>query len=237
MATEDSAKPGSAEHDELMAKMEQTRKEWIEEGEEDDTDRMLNDAIEMAVQQGKGWAPGEKEAYMAKILDDDYIPPIFAENQEELEKSGLAEAFSSLHYDDNPAVVMLEFKKKGTDAYLNGKRNEASNVQFYRDAVNHYYEAVGWAQKIEPLEHKEVSKEAYANIPKISMNNNKSTDEASEYAEKELNEIKSNLYNNAALCHLQLKNWGLVRDDGKKVRIEGFLCLFMRQAWTHNFLF
>ena len=118
MASENSSKPGSAEHDELMAKMKKSRKEWIEEGEEDDTDRMLNDAIEMAVQQGRGWAPGEKEAYMAKILDDDYIPPIFAANQEELEKSGLAEAFSSLNYDDNPAVVMLDFKKSSSSPLM-----------------------------------------------------------------------------------------------------------------------
>ncbi len=115
-------------HDDLLQKMEETRKKWAEEEDEpDDTDRMLDEAISMAVSLGKGWAPGEKEEYMAKILDDDFIPPIFAENQEELERSGLAEAFSTLHYDDSPVIVMLDFKKKGTEAFLNGKRNEKEN--------------------------------------------------------------------------------------------------------------
>ena len=48
-----------------MDTMEKTRKKWIEEdGEEaDDTDRMLQEAIQLAVEQGRGWAPGEKEEY------------------------------------------------------------------------------------------------------------------------------------------------------------------------------
>ena len=197
------------EHDDLLQKLDKTRKKWAEEddGDEDDTDRLLQEAISFAVEQGKGWAPGEKEEYMAKILDDDFIPPIFAENAEELEASGLAEAFSTLHYDDSPEIVMLDFKKKGTDAFLDGKRNEAKNVQYFRDAINHYYEAVAWAAKIEPKEHREARNE-----PKQPKK-----DDAPEYSEQELDEIKSNLYSNAALCHLQLKNWGYVRDDSKKV--------------------
>jgi hypothetical protein len=192
--------------------MEETRKKWAEEEDEpDDTDRMLDEAISMAVSLGKGWAPGEKEEYMAKILDDDFIPPIFAENQEELERSGLAEAFSTLNYDDDPAIVMLDFKKKGTDAFMNGKRNEAKNVQYYRDAVNHYYDAFEWAQKIEPLEHQEQYKKEDGKDVKP-----KAVD-APEYTEKELDEMKSNLCSNAALAHLQIKNWGHVRKDSKKV--------------------
>ncbi len=201
-------------HDELLEKMEATRKKWMEEDGEDadDTDRLLQEAIDMAVQQGRGWAPGEKEAYMAKIFDDDFIPPLFAETEEEVQRSGLAEAFSTLHYDDSPVTVMLEFKKKGTDAFTNGKMNEAHNVQYFRDAVNHYYEAFAWAQKIEPLEHKELARKG--GIVKES----KTMDDETEYTEAELDEIKSNLYSNAALAHLQLKNWGHVRDDSKKVR-------------------
>ena len=204
-----------ARHDALMEKMEATRKKWMEEDgdEADDTDRLLQEAISMAVQQGKGWAPGEKEAYMAKILDDDFIPPLFAESVEEVQKSGLAEAFSTLHYDDSPVTVMLDFKKKGTDAFQNGKRNEAHNVQYFRDAVNHYYEAFVWAQKIEPIEHRQQTKQE----GKIEKEK-KTMDEEPEYTEAELDEIKSNLYSNAALAHLQLKNWGHVRDDSKKVR-------------------
>lgn len=197
-------------HDELMAKMEETREKWLEEddGEQDGTDRLLQEAIDMAVSQGKGWGPGEKEAYMKKILDDDFIPPIFAESQEELERSGLAEAFSSLNYDDSPAIVMLDFKKKGTDAFLNGKRNQTNNVQYFRDAINHYYEAFAWAQKIEPVEHQ---------VQDAKAEPTKGDDEP-QYTEKELDDMKSTLCGNAALAHLQLKNWGYVRDDSKKVR-------------------
>lgn len=224
MTTED--KSLDTRHEELMTKMEETRKKWLEEEEEegqDDTDRLLQEAISMAVSQGRGWGPGEREEYIAKILDDDFIPPIFAETQEELEASGLAEAFSSLHYDDSPAVVALDFKKKGTDAFLNGKRNEAKNVQYFRDAVNHYYEAFAWAQKIEPLEHKlayqkkDSSPDEQKDQSEDGSEPKPSHDDAPEYTEKELDEFKSTLLSNAALAHLNLKNWGHVRDDSKKV--------------------
>lgn len=205
--TPESSLSDAEKHDALLKKMEETRKKWLEEDDEqDDTDHLLQEAIDMAVKQGRGWAPGEKEAYMKQILDDDYIPPIFAETQEELERSGLAEAFSSLNYDDPPSVMMLDFKKKGTEAFMNGKRNEAKNVQFYRDAINHYYEAFAWAQKIEPVEHRAQG----SNAEPMSS-------EETEYTEKELDEMKSNLCGNAALAHLQLKNWGYVRDDSRKV--------------------
>jgi hypothetical protein len=210
--TTTSSNDTDARHEELMTKMEETRKKWVEEdGEQDDTDRLLQEAIDLAIQQGRGWAPGEKEKYMSNILDDDFIPPIFAENQEELEASGLAEAFSTLNYDDSPAIVMIEFKKKGTDAFMNGKRNESKNVQYFREAINHYYAAFAWGQKIEPLEHRD---QATTDQKKEKETTH---DDAPEYTEKELDEIKSTLMGNAALAHLQLKNWGHVRDDSKKV--------------------
>ena len=209
------------QHDELLDAMERKRQEWAADGEDkDDTDKLLDEAIAMAVAQGKGWAPGEKEEYISKILDDDYIPPIFAETQEELEQSGLAEAFSALQYDDSPAIVMLDFKKKGTDAFLNGKRNVNNNVQFFRDAINHYYEAFAWAQKIESTEvqaqYLKDTKEGFASSKTSDEKKEASATEAPEYSEKELDEMKSNLLNNAALAHMQLKNWGHVRDDATK---------------------
>ena len=66
---------------------------------------------------------------MEKILDDDYLDPLFATTQEELEKTGMAEAFSSLLNDEPPARMMLECKKKGNNAFLSGKKNVAKNVQ------------------------------------------------------------------------------------------------------------
>ena len=131
----------------LMSKMETQKKKWdaealdSEEGP-DETDALLSKAIEMALAQGKGWKEGEKEAYLANMMDDDYIHPMFATSQEELEKSGMAEAFSSLMYDDPPARTMVEAKAKGNEAFLTGKKNVAKNVQVrltYDTLINHSY--------------------------------------------------------------------------------------------------
>lgn len=130
------------------------------------------------------------------------IPPIFATSPEEVEKSGLAEAFTALKYDDTPTRLMLNFKKMGSEAFANGKRNAAKNMQYYRDAINHYYEAFAWAQRIEPMLPGDLE----------SANNDDPT-----FTKEELDALKSSLCSNAALAHLNLKNWGYVRDECKKV--------------------
>jgi hypothetical protein len=93
---------------------------------------------------------------------------------------------------------MLSFKKKGNEAFANGKRNLAKNVQYYRDAVNHYYEALAWAKKIEPMKEGDLAQA--------------DTDEQT-YTEEELDEIRSSICSNSAFAHLELKNWGHVRDE------------------------
>ena len=133
---------------------------------------------------------------------------MFANTADEVVKSGLAEAFTSLTYDDTPTQLMLMFKKKGNDAFANGKRNEVKNMQFYRDAINHYYEALAWANKIEPLQPGDLK----------TADNDDPT-----YTEQELNAMKATICSNAALAHLQLKNWGYVRDEAKKVGLVYFL--------------
>mmetsp|Transcript_30356 Transcript_30356/g.72224 ORF Transcript_30356/g.72224 Transcript_30356/m.72224 type:complete len:163 (-) Transcript_30356:989-1477(-) len=83
---------------ELIAKMKRTKEQWDREALDsedgpDETDALLSQAISMAIEQGRGWSsPEEREKYLEQLLDDDYIPPLFAENQEELEKSGLKDA-------------------------------------------------------------------------------------------------------------------------------------------------
>jgi len=197
MSTEQTKKE---QQDALLKKLEATRKEWAED-EEDETDKLLNQAIEMSLAQGKGWAPGEREKYLNQILDDDFIPPLFAGSQEELESSGMKEAFSSLMYDEPPGRLMQRAKQKGADAFKNGKQSKVKNMQYYREAVNHYYEAFSFAQGIKPtIDGAAITHDA---------------DEAS-YSEGELNEIKSVLLANAAMAHMQLKNWGYVRKDAKK---------------------
>lgn len=196
-------------YNELMEKMDKARKQWAEEdGDEDpdDPDQLLTHAINMAIEQGRGWAPGEKEAYLEKILDDDFIPPLFASTPEEVEKSGLQEAFTSLIYDDeSPTSLMLQFRKKGNEAFANGKRNEVKNMQFYRDAINHWYEAFAWAQKIQPLQ-------AGGDLAQAD------TDDPT-YTEPELDDLKSTICGNIALAHMQLSNWGHTRDECKKALV------------------
>jgi len=189
----------------LMSKMHAEKKKWDAEDNDsdDETDALLSKAIEMAVEQGKGWKEGEREEYLKRIYDDDYLDPIFATSEEDLAKTGMAEAFSSLMYDDPPGRMMLEAKKKGTDAFMNGKQNLAKNVQYYRDAVNQYYESFHWAQKVEP------------DVPTVDDEGTRMED-IPIYSESELDELKSNILSNAAMAHMQLKNWGYVRDDSKK---------------------
>lgn len=91
------------QRDALVDKMKAAKEQWDAEAAEspdgpDETDALLSKAIEMAIEQGKGWASSaEREKYLETLLDDEFIPPIFAENEEELEKSGLKDAFTTLH--------------------------------------------------------------------------------------------------------------------------------------------
>lgn len=188
---------------ELMSNMSRTKEAWDDQdGTEDEQDLLLSQAIDSAISQGKGWGPGEKEAYLEKILDDDFIPPMFASSVEEVEKSGLKDAFTSLIYDgESPTSLMLQFRKKGNEAFANGKRSEVGNVQYYRDAINHYYEALAWANKIEPMQEGDLAQA--------------DTDEPT-YNETELDRERSLICSNISLMHLQLKNWGHARNESKR---------------------
>jgi hypothetical protein len=194
------------QYNDLMSKMSHEKEKWQndddDDDDDDDTDRLLSNAIDLAIQQGKGWGPGEKRAYLDKILDDDFIPPLFATSVQDLERSGLQEAFTSLVYDgESPVSLMWQFRKKGNDAFANGKRNQVKNMQYYRDAINHYYEAYAWACKIQSMMEGDLAQA--------------DTDDPT-YNERELREEKASICANLALAHMQLKNWGFVRDECKK---------------------
>ena len=78
----------------------------------------------------------EREKYLETPLNDEFIPPLFSENEEELEKSGLKDAFTTLHNEGEfPGKNMLEFKEKGNQSIALGKKNEAGNIQYYRDTI------------------------------------------------------------------------------------------------------
>lgn len=196
-----------ARHDEMLDKMAATKKKWDEEDDDDsddETDGILSKAIEMAIANGRGWSPGEKEDYMNKLSDDDYIPPIFASTQEEVDRSGLGDAFSALMDDETPTALMLNFKKKGADSFGWGITNKAKNMQYFRDAINHYYVALAWADKVEPVAPDYVPTEE-----------DKESDDPL-YTEAEMDVMKSTLYANAAMAHMKIKNWGFVRDNCEK---------------------
>jgi len=135
-----STKAKPEDHDEFLDRVADLKKKMDEEkntrvanGEEDEdedeTDALLTKAIEMAIADGRGWSPGEKEAYMARICDDEILPPLFASTPEEIEKSGLSEAFSSLLEDSSATCLMLDFKQKGNDSFNFGRKNVAKNIQ------------------------------------------------------------------------------------------------------------
>ena len=80
----------------------------------DETDALLQ-SDRNGYEQGNGWTSSEeREKYLETTLDDEFTPPLFAENEEEPEKSGLIDAFTTLHNEGEfPGKNMLEFKKKG----------------------------------------------------------------------------------------------------------------------------
>ncbi|KAL7536976.1 hypothetical protein ACHAXR_007515 [Thalassiosira sp. AJA248-18] len=205
--------PKKEETQKLIEKMKSTKEKWDAEAAAspdgpDETDALLSQAISMAIDQGKGWSsPTEREEYLAKLLDDDYIPPLFAENDEELEKSGLKDAFTTLHNEgETPGKNMLDFRKKGNESIALGRKNVAKNVQYYRDAVNHYYEAYHWACRIVPKD------EGFVPTPEEHA----AAAEDPYFTAKELDELRSIICSNCALAHMCLKNWGFVRDESKK---------------------
>eukprot|EP00985_Skeletonema_marinoi_P024017 scaffold16392_cov95-Skeletonema_marinoi.AAC.1 len=64
------------ERDALVDKLKSTKEQWDAEANAspdgpDETDALLSKAIEMAIEQGKGWASSdEREKYLETLLDD-----------------------------------------------------------------------------------------------------------------------------------------------------------------------
>ena len=78
-STDKNEPSGRDKFDALMNKMNETREKWSQEADSDEdeeeakTSQMLDQAIEIAIEQGRGWSPGEKEQYLESILDDDFV--------------------------------------------------------------------------------------------------------------------------------------------------------------------
>jgi len=203
--------------EELVERIRATKEEWDAKASAspdgpDEIDTLLSQAIATAIDQGKGWSsPSEREKYLESLLDDDYIPPLFAETTEELEKSGLKDAFATLHNEgETPGKNTLEFRSKGNESVALGRKNVANNIQYYRDAVNHYYQAYHWACRIVPKDEDFVpSPEELASV-----------DIDPHFTQKEVRELQSIICSNCALAHMCLKNWGFARDESKKIALK-----------------
>jgi len=106
--------------------------------------------IEKAIAEGKGWkSPEERQAYIDKVTADDYLPAMFCETQEEFDRSPEAQAFAQLALEgETDEIMMVKKKDEGNKSFALGKQNAAGNVQYYRDAINHYSEALAWGEKI-----------------------------------------------------------------------------------------
>lgn len=172
-------------------------------------EELFQKALEDAISNAKGWASKEaREDYIKSIVgDDDYLPPLFCETAEELERSGMAEAFISLQLEEEEEASdkMIKLKNQGNESFLLGKQNLANNKQYYRDAINYYYQAAAVADQVQCITEETFIK------PTIGPKS-----EVQYFTETQLNGMKSTIYANSAMAHLQLKNWGHCREDATK---------------------
>jgi hypothetical protein len=177
----------------------------LADAQEDHLGKLLSNAIDNALTNARGWDSEEaKQEYIDGLLDDDFLPPIFCESQEELQKSGMTEAFSSLLFEEPPATYVKDFKTQGNTNFALGKKSQASNKQYYRDAVRDYHQALIWADRVELVEEDFVK-------PTEGKES-----EYDYYTAAQILEVKSTLYANAAMAHLQIKNAGHARDACRK---------------------
>jgi len=168
---------------------------------------MFSKAMDKAIDEGKGWkSEAERQAYLDKVGDDDFLPAIFCTNEDELAKAPDAGAFSELLYaGETPTGLMLSFKEKGNKSVKLGRQNEAKNVQYYRDAINHYLESIGWCDKIVCVDDEDYEP------PKEGEEED--DDAPRSFTRAELTIVKSTLFSNKAMTHMELKNWGFVVED------------------------
>lgn len=119
--------------------------------------------------------------------------------------------------------MMQSFKAKGNESIRLGRQNQAKNVQYYRDAINHYLQSIAWGEKIMPTD--EDPPEGYVKDEKEKLAETKN-EEHKDFTRKELNIYKSTLLANKAMAHMELKNWGYVIEDryDDEARSDGLMC-------------
>ena len=89
-------------------------------------------------------------------------------------------------------------------------------LKYYRDAVNHYYEAYAFSLRIQPKD------DDFVPTPEELIE----ADDEPFYTLKELDKMRSVICSNCALAHMCLKNWGFVRDEAKRVSFR-MICEFV----------
>ena len=173
---------------------------------------MFAKAMDKAIDEGKGWkSEAERQAYLDRVNDDDHLPAMFCTTQEELANAPDADAFADLLLEnETPSTMMAGFKEKGNNSIKLGRQNLAKNMQYYRDAINHYSQALAWAEKIMPTD--EAAPEGFVKDEREARGE-KNNDQHKDYTRKELDAYRSTLLSNKAMAHMELKNWGFVIED------------------------
>mmetsp|Transcript_20821 Transcript_20821/g.41652 ORF Transcript_20821/g.41652 Transcript_20821/m.41652 type:complete len:550 (+) Transcript_20821:78-1727(+) len=175
--------------------------------DEDPTGELLDAAINDALANANGWGEGEREEYLARIGDEEFLPPIFCSTVEEVESSGLGDAFVALMGEGDgttpPEVLMAAAKKRGNAKFSQGESNTVKNMRFYREAVVEYEQSAGWGARVSPVED-------HGGVEYLDG------DDDRRYTRTELDGYLSGVHANASLCHLRLRNWGHTRDAARR---------------------
>ena len=81
--------------------------------------------------------------------------------------------------------------------------------------MNHYFEAIRYSELVKPVDPVTKEKEEQK-----SENDESNEDIDPTFTAEELDNMKSSLYANAAMAHMQLKNWGHTRDNSERVSLS-----------------
>lgn len=193
---------------------------WTKEAARPDTADLFSAEMEKALSAGVGWSSeSERQAYLDKVTADDYLPAIFCSTPEELANAPDGGAFEGLLFDNETAAGSAQrCKERGNEKVRLGQGNLAGNVQYYREAVDAYAEAVGWCGRVVCTDDEGFEQAVHGRKEDCK------DDGFREFTRGELEGYEAVLRSNAAVAHLALKNWGFAaREAGRAVELDGGL--------------
>ena len=102
---------------------------------------------------------------------------------------------------ETPTSMMLNFKEKGNESVKLGQTNKAKNVQYYRDAINHYLEAIGWSEKVKCSDDPEKGE----GEGDVAADRDDESPAARSFTRSDLSKVQSILYSNKSMAHTFIK--------------------------------